>query len=129
MLNHFLKIFFRSSIKNATYSFINITGLAFGLAGSILILLWVIDEISFDNFHQDKDRIYQIMRNHTFPDGIDTQFGQIGIFHASGKPGDIGEGEGDVVHAGNDGASWYDASGKAIWGRDASAPSRSSAVA
>src|SRR6478735_4873228 len=38
MLSHFLKIFFRSSIKNATYSFINVTGLAFGLAGSIFIL-------------------------------------------------------------------------------------------
>ena len=85
MLSHFFKIFFRSSIKNATYSFINITGLAFGLAGSILILLWVIDEISFNNFHQDKDRIYQIMGNHTYPSGVDTQFSTPGPLAAGLK--------------------------------------------
>jgi putative ABC transport system permease protein len=85
MLNHFFKIFFRTTLKNGSYSFINITGLAFGLAGSILILLWVIDEISFDNFHQDKDRIYQIMGNHTYPTGIDTQFSTPGPLAAGLK--------------------------------------------
>ena len=85
MLSHFFKIFFRSSVKNATYSFINITGLAIGLAGSIFILLWVIDEISFDNFHQDKDRIYQIMGNHTYPTGVDTQFSTPGPLAAGLK--------------------------------------------
>ena len=47
MLTHFFKIFFRTSLKNGTYSLINIAGLAVGLASSIFILLWVIDEITF----------------------------------------------------------------------------------
>jgi putative ABC transport system permease protein len=69
MFSHFIKIFFRTTLKNSSYSFINISGLAVGLATAILIMLWVMDETSFDNFHSNKERIYQIMGNHTFPDG------------------------------------------------------------
>lgn len=72
MLNHFLKIFFRTTLKNSSYSFINVAGLAMGFACSIFILLWIVDEITFDNFHADKERIFQIMGNHTFPNGTDT---------------------------------------------------------
>jgi ABC-type antimicrobial peptide transport system permease subunit len=72
MLSHFLKIFIRTTLKNSAYSFINISGLAVGLACSIFIVLWVIDEISFDGFHQDKERIFKVMSNHAFPDGTQT---------------------------------------------------------
>ena len=72
MFQHFFKIFVRATWKNATYSFINIAGLAAGLASSIFILLWMIDETSFDRFHKDNERIYQIMGNHAFPAGTET---------------------------------------------------------
>lgn len=72
MLSHFLKVFFRTTFKNPFYSFINVAGLSVGFACSIFILLWIIDEVSFDKFHADKERIFQIMGNHTFPDGTQT---------------------------------------------------------
>src|SRR5258706_7779476 len=72
MLQHFFKIFVRATGRNASYSFINIAGLTAGLACSILILLWVMDETSFDTFHKDHSRIFQIMGNHSFPAGTAT---------------------------------------------------------
>jgi len=72
MFNHFFKVFIRNSLKNGGYSIINISGLATGLACSIFILLWVIDEISFDDFHEHKDRIFKVMANHDFDEGTQT---------------------------------------------------------
>jgi putative ABC transport system permease protein len=72
MLNHFLKIFVRTSLKNASYSFINISGLAVGLACCIFALLWILDETSFDRFHNEGNLIYSIRTNFTFDDGIST---------------------------------------------------------
>jgi putative ABC transport system permease protein len=54
MLDHFFRIFFRTSIKNGGYSLINVSGLAVGLTCTILIMLWVRDEIAFDDFHNSK---------------------------------------------------------------------------
>jgi len=60
MLNNYLKITIRNVKKNKGYSFINIFGLAVGMACCILILLWVKDELSFDRFHDNADVIYRI---------------------------------------------------------------------
>ncbi|MBK8054889.1 MAG: ABC transporter permease [Saprospiraceae bacterium] len=54
-----LKISWRNLQKNWVYSLINILGLTIGFAASALILLWVNDEKSFENTHQNKDRIFQ----------------------------------------------------------------------
>ncbi len=58
MFKNYLQIAYRTLVKNTTYSVINITGLAVSLAASILLLLWVWDELSFDRFHSNADRIY-----------------------------------------------------------------------
>ncbi|MDP8200555.1 MAG: ABC transporter permease, partial [Candidatus Tenebribacter burtonii] len=58
MFQNFFKIAFRNLVRHKAFSFINITGLAIGLVCFIFILLWVQDELSFDNFHQDADRIF-----------------------------------------------------------------------
>jgi ABC-type antimicrobial peptide transport system permease subunit len=50
----------RNLFKNGFYSFINIAGLAIGITCSILILLWVKDETSYDKFHPKADRLYQV---------------------------------------------------------------------
>src|SRR5882724_1755608 len=60
MLKNYFKTAWRSLIKGKSFSIINITGLAIGMAGAALILLWLQNEISFDKFHKDKDRIYQV---------------------------------------------------------------------
>jgi putative ABC transport system permease protein len=58
MINNFFKIAFRNLVRHKAFSFINITGLAIGLICFILIMLWIQDELSFDNFHQNAERIY-----------------------------------------------------------------------
>ena len=60
MLTNYVKIAFRNIFKLKFFSFINITGLAIGLAVSLLMMMYVINEASYENFHQKKDRIYRI---------------------------------------------------------------------
>ena len=60
MFKNYALITVRNLFKNGFYSFINITGLAIGITCSILILLWVADEKSFDKFHPKADRLYQV---------------------------------------------------------------------
>ena len=71
MLGNYLKITFRNMKKHKGYSFINIAGLAVGIACTIFILLWVQDELSFDRFHENADRIYRVVAS-TSDDGVPT---------------------------------------------------------
>ncbi len=59
MLKNFFKIAFRNLWKNKGFSIINITGLAIGMASAMLLLLWIYDEVSYDQFHDKKERIYE----------------------------------------------------------------------
>jgi putative ABC transport system permease protein len=59
MIRNYLKIALRCIKRRKTYSFINITGLAIGIAATVLILLWVRDERSYDRFHVNADRLYR----------------------------------------------------------------------
>jgi putative ABC transport system permease protein len=60
MFQNYIKIAFRNLLRHKAFSFINIAGLAIGMACSILILLWVEHETSFDTFHKDFSKIYRI---------------------------------------------------------------------
>ena len=60
MISNYFKIALRSLWKNRTYSFINITGLAIGIAASVLILLYVSHEYSYDQFHANAQQIYRV---------------------------------------------------------------------
>ena len=59
MFKNYLKIAFRNIFRNKAYSFINIVGLAIGMACAILILLWVQDEMSYEKHHAKADHIFQ----------------------------------------------------------------------
>jgi ABC-type antimicrobial peptide transport system permease subunit len=61
MLGNYLKIALRNLIRQKSYSIINIAGLAVGLACTILILLWVQDELSFDSFHTNANQVYRVV--------------------------------------------------------------------
>ena len=61
MFTNYIKVAFRQLIRQKGYSFINIIGLTIGMACFILIGLWVQDELSFDRFHEKKDRIFRIL--------------------------------------------------------------------
>jgi putative ABC transport system permease protein len=60
MFGNILKVTIRNLIRQPWYTFINILGLAIGIASSILITLYVINELTYDRFHQKADRIYRI---------------------------------------------------------------------
>ena len=68
MISNFFKVANRNILRNKGFSTINITGLAVGMAAAILILLWIQDERSYDKFHVNKDRIYEVW-NHVLLDG------------------------------------------------------------
>ena len=61
MISNYIKIAFRNLVRFKAYSAINITGLAIGMACCILILLYVYDEMSYDHFNKNSDRIYRIV--------------------------------------------------------------------
>ncbi|MCE7065629.1 ABC transporter permease [Dyadobacter sp. CY326] len=61
MLTNYLKIALRNLGRNKTYSFINIFGLASGMAVSVLILMFVMHEFSYDQFHVRHERIFRIL--------------------------------------------------------------------
>jgi len=64
MLNNYVKVFLRGLIRQKGYSFINIAGLAAGMACCILFLLWISDEVSYDRFHENADNLYRTFVNH-----------------------------------------------------------------
>jgi putative ABC transport system permease protein len=79
MLTNYIKTAYRHFTRHKSSFLINISGLSIGLACSILILLWVLDEIEVNRFHDDIDRIYQVMEHQMYADG--------NIFTTSATPG------------------------------------------
>lgn len=69
MFKNYLKTSFRNLLRHKSYTFINVFGLTIGLVTSIFILLWIIDELSFDRFHSNADRIFKVFVNNSYPDG------------------------------------------------------------
>jgi putative ABC transport system permease protein len=61
MSTNFLKTTFRTIWRNKSFSFLNIAGLAVGIAASLLIFLVIKNEISYDDYHTKKDRIYRVV--------------------------------------------------------------------
>ncbi len=63
MLKNYFKIAFRNLLKNKVYSFINISGLAIGIAATMLIGLWIYDELNYDSDFKQKDTIAQVFQH------------------------------------------------------------------
>ncbi|GAB3318689.1 ABC transporter permease [Larkinella ripae] len=66
MLRNYFKIAFRNLLKNKVYSFINVAGLATGMAVAMLIGLWIYDELSFDSYHANHRRLAHVMGTQTY---------------------------------------------------------------
>jgi len=73
MIKSYFKIAWRNLVKSKGYSAINIGGLAVGMAVAMLIGLWVYDELSFDKYHKNYDRIAQVMQHENFNGKVETQ--------------------------------------------------------
>ncbi|WP_241265151.1 ABC transporter permease [Algoriphagus aestuariicola] len=69
MWKNYFKTSFRNLLRHRGYTLINIVGLTSGIAVSIFILLWILDEVSYDRFWPNSDRIYSVMVNAKMPDG------------------------------------------------------------
>jgi predicted permease len=72
LLGNTIKVAFRKMRRQKGYTFINIAGLALGMACCLLIMFWVRDELSFDRFHAGADRIYRINKQYPLGDKIQT---------------------------------------------------------
>ncbi len=72
MVRNYLKIALRSLKKNKLFSFINIGGLAIGMAVALLIGLWVADEVTYDQYFENKGQIAQVYQNRTRNGVIET---------------------------------------------------------
>jgi putative ABC transport system permease protein len=62
MIKNYLKIAFRNMVKYKGYSAINILGLAIGIACCLVIVIFVLDELSYDRYHKNAHRIYRVTR-------------------------------------------------------------------
>lgn len=70
MIKNFFRTTFRYIARQKVFTFINITGLAIGLAASLLILLWIQDELSYDRFHREADNIYRVEEDQNYSGDI-----------------------------------------------------------
>ncbi|MEM7109434.1 MAG: FtsX-like permease family protein [Bacteroidota bacterium] len=70
MIKNYFKIFIRTSGRNFGFTAINLLGLSVGLGSCLIIALFVIDELSFDNYHPAKDRIFRVIGERVSSDGI-----------------------------------------------------------
>ena len=69
MIRHYLTIALRNIFRNKVFSLITTVGLSIGMATFVLILLWVMDELSYDRFHENIDRIQCIIEKQDYSDG------------------------------------------------------------
>jgi ABC-type antimicrobial peptide transport system permease subunit len=69
MLRNYLLIALRNIFRYKLFSVVNLLGLAFGISSSLFIFLWVADEMSYDKFHENHERLYRVMENQHYADG------------------------------------------------------------
>ncbi len=73
MIKNYFKIAWRNLVRSKGYSAINIGGLAVGMAVAMLIGFWVYDELTFDKYHKNYDRIAQVMQHANFNGKVESQ--------------------------------------------------------
>lgn len=73
MFKHTLLLIFRTLQRDKSTFFINLIGLSCGLASVLIVYLWASDELSFDKYHQNDSRLFQVMSNTKTEKGIETK--------------------------------------------------------
>ena len=72
MIKNYFKTAWRNLLQNKTFSLINIFGLALGMTCSLVIMLWLNDEMKKDKFHQNGKRLYRVMENQFYSGNVST---------------------------------------------------------
>src|SRR5580698_10475392 len=78
MIKNYIKTTLRSLLKNRSYSFLNIAGVAIGIACASLIFLWVQDELTYNHNFAKRDVLYKVYENQTYNGKISTFVGTPG---------------------------------------------------
>src|SRR4030095_11528544 len=63
MIKNYFKTAWRNMLRNKSSSFINISGLSIGIACALLIVIFIKNELSYDRFHKDANRIFHVVLN------------------------------------------------------------------
>ena len=85
MIKNYLKVAWRNIVRNKFFSTINILGLALGMACSLLILLWVQNELDMDAFHKNKPYLYTVYEKQYYDHKIFGQYNTPGVLPAELK--------------------------------------------
>src|SRR6201996_5193779 len=85
MIKNYLKVAWRNLVRNKAHTFINMAGLSVGLACSLLILLWVQNELNMDAFHKNGKSLYQVYEQQHFDNKITGQYYTPGVLAAELK--------------------------------------------
>jgi len=85
MIKNYLKVAFRNLVRNKAHTFINMAGLSVGLACSLLILLWVQNELDMDAFHKNANTLYQVYERQYYDHKVNTQYYTPGVLAAEMK--------------------------------------------
>ncbi len=83
MLRNYLKIAYRNFVRNKAYSLINVLGLALSMFCAMLVILWINDELSYESFWSNSERIYRLVQAPEFNDGT--------IFRVASNPAPMPE--------------------------------------
>lgn len=79
MINHYLLIIYRNFLRSKGYFLINLAGLAAGMTCTLLIYLWVKDELGMNKFHANDKDLYQVMEHQQYADNLMTTSSTPGI--------------------------------------------------
>ena len=66
MISNYIKVAVRNILRHKGYSFINVIGLAIGMTCCLLTMLWVMDELSYDRFHENAPNIYRVEQDQNY---------------------------------------------------------------
>lgn len=81
MITNYFKTAIRNILRNKVFSLINILGLSIGMAACLLIMLWIQNELNFDKFHENRDKMYRVMSygQRYFDNGSETTPAPLGL--------------------------------------------------
>ena len=77
MIKNYFKIAWRNLFRNKGFSITNLLGLTIGMTCTMLILLWVKDEITYNKFHTNYNNIYQVVANRDFKNQVFTDYNMV----------------------------------------------------
>ncbi|HEV7347738.1 ABC transporter permease [Telluribacter sp.] len=79
MIQNYFKIAWRNIVRNKTFSTINVLGLALGMASSLLIFLWIQDELNVDAYHANGPYLYNVMERQMYDGRVEAGTGTPGL--------------------------------------------------